>query len=170
VTKAGRPSRSPTTATPKWRPSKDAGLFRAWREAEDRLRPVADVGVSPWYGSDEAAGRDMSLLKDWLKRGAAKRMAGPLASFLATSYGSSQTYTPAQIRTAFSKLKLNAKYIDVAYAQYLDFDEYNNLVAGDQASYDAARLLYERYTPYDDWRPMDPAPVNAYVKQAGGGR
>lgn len=111
----------------------------------------------------------MRLLKDWLTRRAAKRMAAPLARLLAVSYGDSEVYTPAQIRTACAKLKINTKYIYIAHARYLEFEKYSTLSKRDRKSYDAARLLYERYLPYDDWRPMDPAPLNAYIKQSFGG-
>jgi hypothetical protein len=69
----------------------------------------------------------MSLLNDWLRRRAAKRMAHRLASMLAIFYGGSEYYTIPQINVAYTSLRLSQKYIDIAYAAYLEFQEYADL-------------------------------------------
>jgi hypothetical protein len=69
---------------------------------------------------------------------------------------------------AFESLKLNRKYIDLAYAQYLDFETYSTVVEGDRASYDAARALYREYLPDGFSHSVELAPVNEYVRQLTG--
>lgn len=93
-------------------------------------------------------------------------MAGPLATLLSTSYGSSKHYTVGQIETAFGKLKINPKYIDYAYAEYLTFEECSEIRTMDRAFYDSARALYEDCLPHG-YSSMEPAPMNTYVAQGG---
>lgn len=110
----------------------------------------------------------MGILRDWLRGRAAKKMAVRLAALLSRSYLRSEFYTIPQIRVAFGKLKLNKKYIDLAYAQYLEFEVYSTVVKGDRASYDAARALYRKYLPDGFSQSVEPAPVNEYVRQLTG--
>jgi hypothetical protein len=95
-------------------------------------------------------------------------MAAQLGATLSRSYLGSKYYTIPQIRVAFETLKLNPKYIDIAYAEYLDFETYSTLVKGERASYDAARSLYQKYLPDGFSSFGEPAPVNEYVRQGAG--
>ena len=95
-------------------------------------------------------------------------MAGQLFAQLSTSYGGSEYYTVPQIRVAYRKLRLDPAYIDIAYAQFLDFEEYSKTTGSVRSAYDAGRSLYQRYLPDPDLHSWEPAPVNEYVKQMSG--
>jgi hypothetical protein len=118
---------------------------------------------------DEAATRcDLGFAQDWLRRRAAKQMAVRLATTLSTDYLGSEYYTVPQIQVAYAKLKLNPKFIDIAYAEYLDFESYSTLTHGKRAAYDGARALYRSYLPDGISTGWEAAPVNEYIKQLTG--
>ena len=97
-------------------------------------------------------------------------MAGRLSVLLVKSYSRSKVYTPAQIRVAYGKLKLNPKYIDVAYAQYLEFDEFAELTDLSEDVYQDSRDLYRRYLPWGGSFSFEPAQMNQYVNPSGSSR
>ena len=105
----------------------------------------------------------MGIFDNWSRRRATKKMAAPLLAELSVSYGGSEYYTIPQIRTAFQKLRLNAKFIDIAFSQFLEFDAYDELTGMGRASYDNGRSLYQRYLPDSGSSSWEPAPLNEYI-------
>lgn len=105
----------------------------------------------------------MSFLYDWLRCRAAKRMEMQLPAALSTSYGGSEYYTAAQIKSAFGALKLSPHHIDVAFAAYLDFETYSNLISRDRSSYEAARSLFQKFLPDGYEYSGNPPRVNEYI-------
>jgi hypothetical protein len=95
-------------------------------------------------------------------------MAHRLAGDLAQSYGSSKHYTELQIRTAFAKTGISEKYIDLAFAEFLQFDAYSIITGRDKPSYDLSRELFRKYRPEQLDHSPAPAPVNAYIKSMSG--
>jgi len=91
----------------------------------------------------------MGLLRRWRVRRAAKRYARRLGPALSEAYGASESYMPAQIRAAVSKLALNSEYIVLGYAAFLSEDEYASVAesAPIYIPYDAAQALVARFRP-----------------------
>lgn len=110
----------------------------------------------------------MAVLNGWLRRRAVKRMAHRLAGDLATSYGASKHYTVPQIEIAYRKIGINGKYIDVAFAEFLDFETYASLTGKDRAAYYLTRVVFRRYIPERLDHPVHPAGVNIYISQMTG--
>jgi hypothetical protein len=81
----------------------------------------------------------------------AKRYATLLPPMLARSYGASagKRYTAAQVRTAVSKLKLDGRYIALAYAAFLAEDAFNSLrpEMPMPIAYQEALDLFRRHVP-----------------------
>lgn len=94
-------------------------------------------------------------------------MAVRLRAILYESYLGSQYYTVPQINAAFAALKLNHRYINIAYAEYLDFETYHTVTKENKSSYDDARLLYQKYVPSGITGSWEPAPMNEYIRQGG---
>ncbi len=111
----------------------------------------------------------MDALNRWLMLRSTKRMAARLPHHLLKSYGGGTYYTPQQVTTSYRALKLNPKYIGIAYAEFLDFDTYVEFVGKSQEQYDRDRSSYGKYKPLLH---MDSeagsAPVNAYIRQMTG--
>jgi hypothetical protein len=88
---------------------------------------------------------------DWLKRSrAAKRYARELPMQLVRSYGGgSGHYTPAQIRKAVEKLRLDNRFIVFGYAAFLSEEAFGNIVVEMPVAipYNDARALLARYKP-----------------------
>jgi hypothetical protein len=93
------------------------------------------------------------MLTRWQNRRAAKRYARALPLWLRRHYGGGdegrESYTLPQIRKGVSALKLDPKYIALAYAAYLPESEYNALNAElpRQIAFDEARALFVEYEP-----------------------
>jgi hypothetical protein len=93
------------------------------------------------------------MFRKWQNRRAAKRYAKVLPAWLRRHYGGEdegrETYTVQQIRKAVSVLKLNPKYIALAYAAYLPEHDYE-AVKGElprQIDFLEARTLFVDYVP-----------------------
>ncbi len=90
---------------------------------------------------------------NWLQRlrlrHAAKHYARRLGPALSKAYGPSETYTPAQIRAAVSKLGLSPKYFALGYAAFLSEEVYARMTGSTPLliSYDEARQLVARFRP-----------------------
>jgi len=110
----------------------------------------------------------MGLLNVWLRRRAVKRMAHQLVGDLATSYGSSKHYTVPQIEFAYRKIGISEKYIDVAFAEFLDFETYTSFTGKDREVYDLTRAIFRYYIPERLDHPVHPAGVNVYISQMTG--
>lgn len=108
------------------------------------------------------------LFCGFVRRRVTKKMAAPLAVELRNSYGGSIYYTAPQIQTAFRKLKIDPKFIDIAYAQFLELDLYLDTTGKDRSAYDSAKSLYQRYLPGRDAAAWEPAPANPYIMQGAG--
>lgn len=110
----------------------------------------------------------MDVLKRWYRRRAAKKLAARLPAILAADHGRSEFYTAPQIEVAFAKARIAPSYIDLAYAEYLDFEAYAAITSGNQTAYDADRALFRRYLPFGYSSAAEPAPVNEYIRQRTG--
>jgi hypothetical protein len=111
----------------------------------------------------------MDALNRWLMLRSTKRMAALMPHHLLKSYGGGTFYTPQQVATSYRALKLNPKYIRIAYAEFLELNTYLKFSGNTQAQYDQDRSIFGRYKPLIQ---MDseagPAPVNAYIHQMTG--
>jgi hypothetical protein len=110
----------------------------------------------------------VGFVSDWLKRRAAKKIAVRLEAELSEAYLHDEVYTPAQIRSAYARLKLKPKYIGLAFAKYTDLETYTALTGGTHSTYEADRALYTRFLPDGYDHPWEPAPMNEFVRQLGG--
>lgn len=97
-------------------------------------------------------------------RRAAKQYAAKLPRQLQQGWGAADHYAPGQIKTAVSKLGLDANFIGIGYAAFLSEDQFNALRSElpIELSYDEARSAFRSYLPS---RPLsgawDPAQVNS---------
>ena len=84
-------------------------------------------------------------------RRAAKRYARRLPPQLHRSYGASETYTAAQIRTAAAKQRLDGDFLVLGYAAFLDEDLFCCIVRklSVRLSYRQARELFMQFLPTD---------------------
>jgi hypothetical protein len=91
----------------------------------------------------------MGWLRQLQIRRAAKQYARRLPPQLARAYGSSESYSRAQVQAASAKLGLNPKYIALGYAAFLPEETFSALTA-DMAiyiSYREAREVFHRFRP-----------------------
>jgi len=81
--------------------------------------------------------------------------------------GGSEHYTPAQIRTAVKKLRLDEKFIAFAYAAFLPEEAFSNFLAEMPIAipYDEARALLAHFKPS---MPHSVSGSMAYDGMAGG--
>ena len=97
----------------------------------------------------------------WIKH-VVKRYATALPEWLAQNYGSSDYYTIPQIRAAVRALKLNPKFITLAYGMYLPEEEFNTVkdeMPG-KLDYSEARLIFLDAMPVKlESRDGTPGPV-----------
>jgi len=90
----------------------------------------------------------MGWLQHMRMRRAAKQYARRLGPHLRRTYGLSGSYTPGQIRTGIDKLRLDAQYIALGYAAFLDETSFAAL-ASDMpvvVPFDQGRALVERFS------------------------
>jgi hypothetical protein len=80
---------------------------------------------------------------------AAWRYGRRLTRVMIRSWGASETYTPAQIRAAVRKLRLDRRYIALAYATFLSPEGYEAERANMPVvlDYDDARERFWTWTP-----------------------
>lgn len=92
----------------------------------------------------------MRFLRQLSRNRAAKRYARELPGELRRAYGASARYTPSQIRGAVTAAGLDQRFIALAYAAYLNAEEYGAVVprTKDAMSYAEARDLLARYRPH----------------------
>jgi len=94
---------------------------------------------------------------------AAKQCAQKLPVALVQGWGPAEFYTPDQIHAVISKLKLSARFIEIAYAAYLPENQYDQIIRRAQfdMTYADARALYLRYRsrsdPYQRWDAIGPS-------------
>jgi len=69
----------------------------------------------------------MNVLRRLSLRRAAKQYARRLGPHLHRAYGTAEHYTPAQIRSAATKLGLDSRYIALGYAAFMPEDEYASM-------------------------------------------
>ena len=101
---------------------------------------------------------------------AAKDYARRMAPWLQCSFGHSDRYTVAQIRTAATTLKLDGDFIVLGYATFLaqeEFDALPTAVKGPLA-YDDARALLARFIPPRLFSAPGEATKNAYASGGAG--
>ena len=91
----------------------------------------------------------MGLLLALRKRQAAKRYARMLAPWLGHAFGMSEHYAAAQIRAAVDALRLERRYIGIAYAVFMPEEAYEALLneMPIQFSRQEARDLFRRFSP-----------------------
>jgi hypothetical protein len=92
----------------------------------------------------------MEFLRNLTLKRAAKRYARELPGELRRSYGASERYTPAQVRTAVATAKLDERFVVLAYAAYLTEGDFAVLAARlpNAMSYAAARAVLACYRPH----------------------
>ncbi len=110
----------------------------------------------------------MTIISDWLFDRAAKKMASKLPHHLLESYGGGGYYTLPQIKTAYKDMGLDPKYIEIALAEFLEFENYFEVTKKDRETYDRTRAIYKQFTPLHMDSADSSAPVNAYIKQMTG--
>lgn len=91
----------------------------------------------------------MSFLQRFRLRRAAKAYALRLPETLRKGYGGKKHYTPAQIRSAVTKARLDPRFIALGYAAFMT-EEAFNAAAGEmpvRMSYAEARAILRRYAP-----------------------
>jgi hypothetical protein len=87
------------------------------------------------------------LQRFFLKR-AARHYARKIPEQLVRDYGSRKSYTGPQIQHAISKLKLNSRYAFLAYARFLEEEDFHALLKGaEPLSYREARDMFRTYEP-----------------------
>jgi hypothetical protein len=81
---------------------------------------------------------------------AARRYGQELPPCLARSYGSSEYYTPPQIREAARALGLDPRFIAIGYAAFLPKEQFDAVEAEMpiSLSYAEARAAFERHAPW----------------------
>ena len=97
---------------------------------------------------EQIARRRAWLSQVWFGRNrAAKRCAREVAPWLRRSYGASEHYSIAQIRTAVESLRLDRRYVAIAYAAFMAREDYDALAAElpIPLAYDEARDLFLRF-------------------------
>jgi len=84
----------------------------------------------------------------WVKR-AAKRYARELGPCLRHDFGASEFYSSPQIQAAVTKLRLDRKYIALAYAPFLSEQAFAELANSMPVAvpYDDAKALFELFAP-----------------------
>ena len=110
----------------------------------------------------------MNNISDWIFVRAAKKIASRLPHHLLESYGGGAYYTLPQIETSYKALKLDPKYIEIALAEFLEFEGYFGVTKNNRETYDWTRALYKRFTPLHMDSADSPAPVNTYIQQMTG--
>ena len=88
-----------------------------------------------------------------------------LLLLLLNSYGASEFYTPAQIRTAAAKSGLLPQYLQLAYAAFLPEPMFLSVAAGD---WQELRNLVARYRPARPAYGVEPALENMNAVSGGG--
>ena len=111
----------------------------------------------------------MSLIHRWLRGRAITQMATRLPPALVAAYGGADDYTKAQVDTVYAQLRLPLREKGVAYARFLTFENYTQVTGGAREAFDEARDLFHQYAPDHVTSEWEPAPVNEYVRQLGGG-
>lgn len=92
----------------------------------------------------------MGLIQRWRVNRAAKRYATALGPALAANFGASEFYNIMQIKSAVTRLKLDADYLCLAYAAFLPEVQFTAEVANlpIKLAYDEARKIYKSYLPH----------------------
>jgi len=95
----------------------------------------------------------VTWLQNFRKKRAAKAYARKLPRLLKQSWGFSDHYTPAQIKTSAKKLGLDLRYVAFGYAGFLPPETYESLRSEMpiDMTFDEARELFEYYFPLNLW-------------------
>ena len=91
----------------------------------------------------------MGLFATWRRNRAAKAYARKLGPWLGRHFGSGGTYSPQQIRRGVDEIKLDSRYIVLAYGRFLDEENFEALLDSlpvKMAFYES-RDLMDRFTP-----------------------
>ncbi len=101
----------------------------------------------------------MGFISDWRRRRAARAYASRLGPWLARSFGTAATYTPAQIRRGIEVLHLDPRYVAFGYAAFLPRKGYDPLLPRlpVRLSYGQARALLLRHGPDTPLQALGPA-------------
>jgi hypothetical protein len=104
----------------------------------------------------------MNWLDRWACHRAAKRFARRLPASLSRKYSPGKLYTPGQIEKVLSDLRLNGRFVAIAYAAFLTEADYVRQVGRYPVvlPYDSARSLFKRYSPLTS-SAFEPAPETA---------
>src|SRR5690349_4656132 len=111
----------------------------------------------------------MGLFRRFALRRAAKRYARDLGACLVRDFGASEQYTPRQIAAAVRKLRLDGRYIALAYAPFLSQQSFDDLAAEMPVavSYAEARALYDAFRPASLDSASANAETNIYIATGG---
>jgi hypothetical protein len=107
-----------------------------------------------------------------LKNRAAKQYARRLPRALAEGWGGSKFYTRPQIETAVRSIRLNPRYIVLAYAAYLPEDQFEDVLPSAPLwlTYREARELFRDWLPrHSPFNPASDASAGAYASDTGAG-
>ena len=106
-----------------------------------------------------------------LKHRAARQYAHRLPRALAEGWGGSKFYTRLQIETAVGSIRLDPRYIVLAYAAYLPEDQFEEAMASAPLwlPYPIARELFRSWLPrHSSFNPASEASSGAYTDSGTG--
>ena len=107
----------------------------------------------------------VSAFARWRLAAAARSYAGKLGPQLTKDYGTSETYTAAQISASVVRAGLPSTYLVVCYAAFMSQDDFLALhTSSTQAVYAEYRALYQRFVPSVSYEDFEPADENAYAQ------